>query len=75
MHRETRRKLAEGIGGLSRVRRELVGGDQEFVRKASGDFTEGMRKITRNTPGDRRRMTVRLTAGNTGGCRIAGVRS
>ncbi|RWW27935.1 hypothetical protein GW17_00007620 [Ensete ventricosum] len=34
--RETRRKLAEGIGGLSGVHRELVRGDRELARKASG---------------------------------------
>ncbi|RRT48185.1 hypothetical protein B296_00031749 [Ensete ventricosum] len=33
--RETRWKLAEGIGGLSGVRRELVEGDRELARKAS----------------------------------------
>ncbi|RRT76000.1 hypothetical protein B296_00030658 [Ensete ventricosum] len=32
----TRRKLAEGIGGLSGVHRELVRGDRELARKASG---------------------------------------
>ncbi|RZS22203.1 hypothetical protein BHM03_00054941 [Ensete ventricosum] len=36
---------------------------------------EGIRKITRNTLGDRRRKTVRLATGNAGGCRIMGVRS
>ncbi|RWV94447.1 hypothetical protein GW17_00043012 [Ensete ventricosum] len=34
--RETRRKLAEGIGGLSRVCRELTESDRELTRKASG---------------------------------------
>ncbi|RWW71759.1 hypothetical protein BHE74_00020473 [Ensete ventricosum] len=33
--RETRWKLAEGIGGLSGVRRELVEGDRELARKTS----------------------------------------
>ncbi|RWV85563.1 hypothetical protein GW17_00052637 [Ensete ventricosum] len=39
------------------------------------DFAKGIGKIARNTPGDRRRKTVRLTAGEAGGCRFVGVRS
>ncbi|RRT60816.1 hypothetical protein B296_00005675 [Ensete ventricosum] len=38
------------------------------------DFTKGIRKIARNTPRDYRGKTVRLAAGNAGGCRIARVR-
>ncbi|RRT52712.1 hypothetical protein B296_00015611 [Ensete ventricosum] len=39
------------------------------------NFTEGIEKIDRNTPGDRRRKTMRLAARNARGYRIAGVRS
>ncbi|RWW56482.1 hypothetical protein BHE74_00036803 [Ensete ventricosum] len=39
------------------------------------DFIEGIGKIARNMPGDRRRKTMRLAAGNAKGCRIMGVRS
>ncbi|RWW43519.1 hypothetical protein BHE74_00050807, partial [Ensete ventricosum] len=38
-------------------------------------FAEGFGKLARNTPGDCRRKIVRLTAVESGGCRIAGVRS
>ncbi|RRT58238.1 hypothetical protein B296_00039673 [Ensete ventricosum] len=48
------------------------GGSSPGVRY---DFAEGIEKITRNTSGDRRRKTVRLTTWNAGGYRIAGVRS
>ncbi|RRT62838.1 hypothetical protein B296_00029648 [Ensete ventricosum] len=34
-HRDTRRKLAEGIKGLSRVCREIARSDQELAKKAS----------------------------------------
>ncbi|RZS16266.1 hypothetical protein BHM03_00048222 [Ensete ventricosum] len=37
------------------------------------DFAEGIGKIARNTTGDRRRKTMRLTVGNAGSCRITGV--
>ncbi|RWW09610.1 hypothetical protein GW17_00026892 [Ensete ventricosum] len=43
--------------------------------RLSGDLAEGIGKIVRNTPGDRRRKTVRLAAGEAEGCRFAGVRS
>ncbi|RZS22683.1 hypothetical protein BHM03_00055495 [Ensete ventricosum] len=39
------------------------------------DFAEGIGKIARNTSGDRRRKTVRLIAGEAGGCQFMGVRS
>ncbi|RZR95352.1 hypothetical protein BHM03_00024186 [Ensete ventricosum] len=39
------------------------------------DFTEGIEKIARNTPGDHQRKTMTLAARNAGGCRITGMRS
>ncbi|RWW55069.1 hypothetical protein BHE74_00038313 [Ensete ventricosum] len=39
------------------------------------DFIEGIGKIARNMLGDRQRKTMRLTVGDSGGCRIARVRS
>ncbi|RWV90586.1 hypothetical protein GW17_00047198 [Ensete ventricosum] len=38
------------------------------------DFTEGIRKITKNTSGDHRRKIMRLATRNAGGYRIARVR-
>ncbi|RWW38123.1 hypothetical protein BHE74_00056666 [Ensete ventricosum] len=42
----------------------------EFARR----FVEGIGKLARNTLEDRRRKTMRLTAGDSEGCRNAGVR-
>ncbi|RRT74407.1 hypothetical protein B296_00001422 [Ensete ventricosum] len=66
-----RRELAEGIGSLSGWRKGVRRKKIETHRKIVG----GIGKIARNTPGDRQRKTVRLVAGNVGGCRIVGVRS
>ncbi|RRT71829.1 hypothetical protein B296_00032320 [Ensete ventricosum] len=60
--------LSLGIGqGLD----DAVGAHQEFARR----FTEGIRKLARNTSKDRQRKTVRLAIRDSIGCRIAGVRS
>ncbi|RWV89564.1 hypothetical protein GW17_00048280, partial [Ensete ventricosum] len=48
-----------------------VGAHRKCVRR----FAEGFGKLARNTPGDCRRKIVRLTAVESGGCQIAGVRS
>ncbi|RRT55004.1 hypothetical protein B296_00028326 [Ensete ventricosum] len=56
------------------TRLEYVRGYWELARMTQ-DFTEGIEKIAKNTSGDRRRRTVRLTARNAGGCWIMGVRS
>ncbi|RWW73846.1 hypothetical protein BHE74_00018247 [Ensete ventricosum] len=70
-HKGVRRKKTETrwkiIGGLD----DAMGAQWEFARR----FAEGIEKLARNTLGDRRRKTVRLTAWNVRGCRIAGVRS
>ncbi|RZS15304.1 hypothetical protein BHM03_00047140, partial [Ensete ventricosum] len=50
---------------------DAEGARQEFARR----FAEGIEKLARNTSGDRQRKTVRLVAVESGGCRIAGVRS
>ncbi|RRT47347.1 hypothetical protein B296_00035399 [Ensete ventricosum] len=47
-----------------------LGVRREFARR----FAEGIGKLARNTLGDRRRKTVRLTAGDSEGCGIAGIR-
>ncbi|RWV95774.1 hypothetical protein GW17_00041568 [Ensete ventricosum] len=60
---ETRWKI---IGGLH----DAEGARWEFARR----FVEGIGKLTRNTLGDRRRKTMRLTAVESRGCQIAGVR-
>ncbi|RWW81685.1 hypothetical protein BHE74_00009890 [Ensete ventricosum] len=57
--------------GISQGLDDAVGARQEFARR----FTEGIRKLTRNTSGDRQRKTVRLAIGDSRGCRIAGVMS
>ncbi|RWV81456.1 hypothetical protein GW17_00057125 [Ensete ventricosum] len=54
--------------------REFVRRRPRLVGRLSGDFTEGIGKIARNTSGDRRRRTVRLATWNAGSCRIVGVR-
>ncbi|RRT52838.1 hypothetical protein B296_00020850 [Ensete ventricosum] len=64
---ERRLRLARRLSGVA----ERLAGSWEGLE----DFAEGIEKITRNTLGDHRRMIVRLTVGNAGGCRIAGVRS
>ncbi|RZS14872.1 hypothetical protein BHM03_00046654 [Ensete ventricosum] len=50
---------------------DAMGPCWEFARR----FVEGIRKLARNTLGDHRRKTVRLTAVESGGCRVVGVRS
>ncbi|RRT35752.1 hypothetical protein B296_00056900 [Ensete ventricosum] len=77
-HREFARRrprLAERLLGVAeRLAGRLddaEGARQEFARR----FTEGIGKLARNMPRDRQRKTVRLTAVESGGCRIAGVRS
>ncbi|RWW10908.1 hypothetical protein BHE74_00046159 [Ensete ventricosum] len=72
----------ECVGSLPRVSGACQDSAREFAerrprlaRRLSGDFAEGIKKITRNTLGDHRRKIVRLTVGNAGGCRIAGVRT
>ncbi|RRT64805.1 hypothetical protein B296_00007373 [Ensete ventricosum] len=47
-----------------------VGAHREFARR----FAEGFGKLAKNTPGDCWRKIVRLTAVESRGCRIAGVR-
>ncbi|RRT59707.1 hypothetical protein B296_00029800 [Ensete ventricosum] len=49
----------------------MVGARPEFARR----FVELIGKLAGNTPGDRQRKTVRLTAGDSECCRNAGVRS
>ncbi|RRT46233.1 hypothetical protein B296_00032052 [Ensete ventricosum] len=61
---ETYRKIIEGLDDAEGARRE-------FARR----FTKGIGKLARNTPKNRWRKTVRLAAIESGGCRIAGVRS
>ncbi|RWW37443.1 hypothetical protein BHE74_00057441 [Ensete ventricosum] len=49
-----------------------------LARRLSGvaeRLARSIRKIARNTSGDRWRKTVRLATGNAGGCQIVGVRS
>ncbi|RZS28937.1 hypothetical protein BHM03_00062592, partial [Ensete ventricosum] len=43
------------------------------VKEAEEDFTEGIEKIARNTPGDHRRKIVKLVAREAGGCRFTGL--
>ncbi|RWW02390.1 hypothetical protein GW17_00034521 [Ensete ventricosum] len=78
----------ECVGSLPRVSGAYQHGTMEFTgrrprlagrlsgiaERLAGSW-EGIGKIARNTPRDRRRMTMRLAAGNAGGCRIMGVRS
>ncbi|RWV79097.1 hypothetical protein GW17_00059824, partial [Ensete ventricosum] len=77
-----RRKLVESIGSLlewhkgvcqkkTKIRQNIIGDSQ----KACWEFAEGTRKLVRNTLGDRQRKTMRLVAGDSEGCRNAGVRS
>ncbi|RWV84796.1 hypothetical protein BHE74_00029839 [Ensete ventricosum] len=78
------RTRLECIGSLSRVSgacqdgaREFIGRRPRLTGRSSGvaeRLAGSVGKITRNTPGDRQRKTVRLTARNAGGCQIAGVR-
>ncbi|RRT40839.1 hypothetical protein B296_00025274 [Ensete ventricosum] len=81
------RKLAEGIGSLpgwckgvrqkkTETHRKIVGGLDDVVgarREFARRFAEGIRKLARNTPGDRRRKVVRLAARYSEGCQNAGV--
>ncbi|RZR87174.1 hypothetical protein BHM03_00014529 [Ensete ventricosum] len=55
----------------AKVLEDAVGARWKFARR----FVEGIGKLARNTPRDRRMKTMRLTAGDFGGCRNAGVRS
>ncbi|RWW18341.1 hypothetical protein BHE74_00031131 [Ensete ventricosum] len=55
-----------GIGPSSD---DAMGPRREFARR----FAEGIRKLTRNTFGDRRRKNVKLVAVESGGCWITGV--
>ncbi|RZR90954.1 hypothetical protein BHM03_00018965 [Ensete ventricosum] len=58
--------------------REFTGRRLRLAKRLSGvveKLAGSIGKIARNTPGDRRRKTVRLAAGNAGCYRIAGVRS
>ncbi|RZS21766.1 hypothetical protein BHM03_00054448, partial [Ensete ventricosum] len=50
-------RLAGSWGGLD----DVVGAHRKFARR----FTEGIGKLARNTSGDRRRKTVRLTVGDS----------
>ncbi|RRT76809.1 hypothetical protein B296_00029641 [Ensete ventricosum] len=50
---------------------DAMGPRREFARR----FAEGIRKLARNTFGDRRRKNVKLVAVESGGCWITGVRS
>ncbi|RWW78687.1 hypothetical protein BHE74_00013076 [Ensete ventricosum] len=50
---------------------DVVGDRREFARR----FAEGIEKLARNTPGDHRKKTVRLTARDSRVCQNAGVRS
>ncbi|RZS27296.1 hypothetical protein BHM03_00060743 [Ensete ventricosum] len=68
----TRLECVGSIGSLLGWRKGVRRKKTETCRK---DFAEGIGKVTRNMSGDRQRKTVRLAAGNVGGCRIAGVRS
>ncbi|RRT39597.1 hypothetical protein B296_00020539 [Ensete ventricosum] len=80
---ETRQKIVECIqkglsGVLGQGLDDTVGARREFTRtlpKVSGRSLGTRREIARNTPGDRRRKTVRLVTGNARGCRITGVKS
>ncbi|RWV80059.1 hypothetical protein GW17_00058718 [Ensete ventricosum] len=79
----------ERIGSLPRVLGACQDSAREFVErrprlagrlsgvseKLEVDLWPCIKKIARNTLGDRQRKTVRLIAGNAGGCRIVGVRS
>ncbi|RWW38372.1 hypothetical protein BHE74_00056397, partial [Ensete ventricosum] len=61
--------------GLSlgiRPKNGRFGGSSSGVRY---EFTEGIRKLARNMPRDCQRKTVRLTVGDSGCFRIAGVMS
>ncbi|RWW44186.1 hypothetical protein BHE74_00050077 [Ensete ventricosum] len=58
--------------------REFIGRRPRLVEILSGvaeRLARSIRKIARNTLGDRQKKTVRLAVGNAGGCQIAGVRS
>ncbi|RZR98644.1 hypothetical protein BHM03_00028038 [Ensete ventricosum] len=68
--REFARRRPRLIERLSGVAEKLIGSWDGLVMD---DFAEGIGKIARNMPGDRRRKTVRLTAGEAGGCRFTGV--
>ncbi|RZS02408.1 hypothetical protein BHM03_00032457 [Ensete ventricosum] len=74
--------VAEGIGSLPGWRKEVRQKKTETHRKIVGgwdslvmdvlaimiDFVEDIEKIARNTLGDHQRKTVRLVAGEAGGC-------
>ncbi|RWW39597.1 hypothetical protein BHE74_00055062 [Ensete ventricosum] len=62
------------------IRLEYIGSLPRWCKGVRRKKTEtrwkiigGIRKIARNKPGDRRRKTVRLAAGNVGDCRITGM--
>ncbi|RZR83591.1 hypothetical protein BHM03_00010213 [Ensete ventricosum] len=56
-------------------RRPRLAGRLSGVAERLAESWKGIRKSARNTQGDYRRRTMRLIAGNTRGCWIAGVRS
>ncbi|RZS25694.1 hypothetical protein BHM03_00058934 [Ensete ventricosum] len=68
----------ECIGSLSRVSGAYQNGAREFARRklrlsrVAEKLVGSIRKIARNTSGDRWRKTVILVAGEAGGCRFAG---
>ncbi|RRT57875.1 hypothetical protein B296_00039508 [Ensete ventricosum] len=68
-----RREFIEGIESLSGwhkgVHRKKTETHEKIIRGSREKLTrswEGIRKMARNTPGDRRRKTVRLVIGNAG---------
>ncbi|RWW37099.1 hypothetical protein BHE74_00057832 [Ensete ventricosum] len=63
--------VAEGIGSLPGWRKEVRQKKTETHRKIVGGW-DSIEKIARNTLGDHQRKTVRLVAGEAGGCRFAG---
>ncbi|RWV97872.1 hypothetical protein GW17_00039315 [Ensete ventricosum] len=64
-------RVAEKLAGSWEGLDDAMGARWEFARTSP----KVIRKIARNTLGDRRRRTMRLVAGNAKGYQIAGVRS
>ncbi|RWV94209.1 hypothetical protein GW17_00043276 [Ensete ventricosum] len=71
---ETHRKIV-GLPGVGKVSGQGLDDAEGACREFAKRFAEGIGKLVRNMPGDRRMKTIRLAAVESGGYRNAGVRS
>ncbi|RZS23946.1 hypothetical protein BHM03_00056960 [Ensete ventricosum] len=63
------RACQDGVREFARRRPRLAGRLSRVAEKLAGSI----KKITRNMPGDRQRKTLRLAAGEAGGCQFTGI--